>query len=142
MQTRKLAVFGLCASISILASAQSISPPKEIHLNTANLETRTPFEGVFVKSVYTDTTLLFFITIEAGSSSAHHNHPDEQTMLFHSGKVRAIVGDNEYEVGAGDVIIVPAYVPHQFVAVEDSTWTEVHGPGFNNSRKWETAGDN
>lgn len=141
MQIKRLSAIGLCASLSILASAQSISPPREIHLNTENLDTRMPFEGVFVKSVYTDTTLLFFITIEAGSSSAHHNHPDEQTMLFHSGRVRATVGDNEYEVGAGDIIIVPSYVPHQFVAIEDSTWTEVHGPGFNNSRKWEMAGN-
>lgn len=138
MNIKRLTIPGLCALVSILASAQSINPPEEILVNTADLSVRVPYDGVHVKTVYTDTTLLFFISIDAGSSSAHHNHPDEQTMLFHSGRVRATVDDEQYEVGAGDVLIVPAYVPHQFVALEDSTWTEVHGPGFNNTRKWET----
>ena len=138
MKIRELAILGLCASVSLLAAAQNINPPKEILLNTADLDVRVPYDGVHVKTVYTDTTLLFFISIDAGSSSAHHNHADEQTMLIHSGRVRARVGNKQYELGAGDVLMVPSYVPHQFVAIEDSTWTEVHGPGFNNSRKWET----
>lgn len=141
MKFKRLSVFGICASLSLLASAQSINPPKEILLNTAELETNNPFEGVFSKRVYTDTTAIFLISIEAGSSSAHHNHPDEQTMLFHSGRVRAIVGDREYEVGEGDILLIPGYIPHQMVAIEDSSWTEVHGPGFNNARKWEMAGN-
>ena len=139
MTIRKLLALGVCALLSLVAGAQSINPPKEIHLNTADLDVRIPYDGVHVKTVYTDTTLLFFIEIDAGSSSAHHNHADEQTMLFHSGRVRAVVGDREYEVGAGDVIIVSSYIPHQFHAIEDATWTEVHGPGFNNARKWESA---
>lgn len=141
MKINRLSVFGLCAAVSLLASAQSIDPPKEILVNTAELEARNPFDGIQSKSVYTYTTALFFITIEAGSSSAHHNHAEEQTMLFHSGRVRAIVDDREYEVGEGDVLVIPAWVPHQMVAIEDSSWTEVHGPGINNSRAWEMAGN-
>jgi len=140
MNFKRLSILGLLASVALVAAAQ-INAPEEIHVNTANLNVRVPFEGVHVKTVYTDTTLLFFIEIDAGSSSAHHNHPDEQTMLFHSGRVRAIVEDKEYDMGAGDVLIIPAYVTHQFIAVEDSSWTEVHGPGFNNTRKWEMAGN-
>ena len=141
MKINRLSVFGLCAAVSLLASAQSIDPPKEILVNTADLEARNPFDGIQSKSVYTYTTALFFITIEAGSSSAHHNHAEEQTMLFHSGRVRAIVDDREYEVVEGDVLVIPAWVPHQMVAIEDSSWTEVHGPGINNSRAWEMAGN-
>lgn len=141
MKIKRLAIFGLCAAVSLLASAQSIDPPKERLVNVADLETRNPFDGIVSKSVYTFTTAIFFITIEAGSSSSHHNHPDEQTMMFHSGRVRAMVGDREYEVGEGDVLVIPAYVPHQMVAIEDSSWTEVHGAGVNNSRAWEMAGN-
>ena len=141
MQIRRLSVLGLCASLSLLASAQSINPPKEILLHLADLQVFNPYDGIYSKAVYTDTTALFFIDIEAGSRSAHHNHPDEQTMLIHSGRVRAIVGDREYEVVEGDVLFIPGYVPHQMVAIEDSSWTEVHGPGFNNARKWEMAGN-
>ena len=62
-------------------------------------------------------------------------------MLFHSGRVRALVGDREYEVDEGDVLIIPAWIPHQMVTIEDSSWTEVHGPGINNSRAWEMVGN-
>jgi len=137
MSIKRLTIPGLCVLVSVLASAQSISPPEEILINTADLGVRVPYDGVHVKTVYTDTTLLFFITIEAGSSSAHHNHPAEQTMILHSGRVRATVEDREYVMEPGDVLILPSYVPHQMVAIEDSTWTEVHGPGFNNARKFE-----
>lgn len=138
MKFRTVTVFGLLASFSFFAAAQSIKPPKEIHLNTSDLGVRNPFPGIESRSVMTDTTWLVFIEIEAGSTSAHHNHADEQTMLVHSGRVRATVEDREYELVAGDVLIIPSYVPHQMLAIEDSTWTEVHGPGFNNSRKFVT----
>jgi len=134
---KRATVFGLCISLSLLASAQSINPPKEILVNTSDLDTRNPFDGITSSGVMTDTTWIIFITIEAGSSSAHHNHPDEQTMILHSGRVRATVEDREYVMEPGDVLILPSYVPHQMVAIEDSTWTEVHGPGFNNARKFE-----
>ena len=136
MNIKKLWVFGLFASLSLLASAQNISPPAEKLLKLADLQVFNPYDGIYSKALYTDTTALFFIDIEAGSSSANHNHPDEQAMVIHTGRVRAIVGDREYEVVAGDVLLIPSYIPHQMVAIEDSSWTEVHGPGFNNSRKW------
>ena len=139
MKFNRLPVFALCAAISLLASAQSIDPPKERLVNTAELEARTPFDGILSKALFTYTTALFFITIEAGSSSANHNHAEEQIMLFHSGRVRAVVGDREYEVVEGDVLVIPAWIPHQMVAIEDSAWTEVHGPGINNSRAFEMA---
>jgi len=142
MKIMKLSIFLLCASVSFLASAQSINPPKEILTSMAELDSRNPYDGIVSRFFYTDTTAMFFITIEAGSASGHHNHADEQTMLIHSGKVRAIVGDREYEVGEGDILFIPAYVPHQMVAIEDSSWTEVHGPGFNNALKFEMAGSN
>ena len=98
---------------------------------------RNPYEGIYSKRLYTDTVWITMVTIGAGKASTEHNHPDEQTMLFHTGRVRAFVGENEYVVGPDDILIIPSYVPHHFEAIEDATWTEVHGPGFNNSLKWE-----
>ena len=136
MKFKKLSVFCLLSSLALVAAAQNIHPAKEILLNTSDLGVRNPYPGIESRSVMTDTTWIVFIDIEAGSTSAHHNHPDEQTMLVHSGRVEATVEDRKYELVAGDVLIIPSYVPHQMLALEDSTWTEVHGPGFNNARKW------
>ena len=133
----RIAAVALCVSFSLGVAAQSVSPPKERLLNRADIETANPFEGIYSKRVYTDTVWITMVTIEAGKASREHNHPDEQTMLFHTGRVRAFVRENEYVVGPDDILIIPSYVPHQFEAIEDATWTEVHGPGFNNSPRWE-----
>ena len=113
------------------------SPPKERLLNRADIEAANPYEGIYSKRLYTDTVWIAMVTVEAGRASVLHNHPDEQTMLFHTGRARVFVGENEYVVGPDDILIIPSYVPHYVEAIEDSTWTEVHGPGFNNSARWE-----
>ena len=46
------------------------------------------------------------------NTSVPHNHPDEQTMLFHAGRARVFVGENEYVVGPDDILIIPSYVPN------------------------------
>ncbi len=134
----RFAAFSLCVALSLGATAQSVSPPQERLLNKADIEAAIPFEGVYSKRLYTDTVYITMVTMEAGKSSRLHNHPDEQTMLFHTGSARAYVGENEYVVGPDDILIIPAYVPHYIEAIEDSTWTEVHGPGFNNGPRWES----
>ena len=133
----RFAWVALFVSLSLGVAAQNITPPQERLLNRADIEAAIPFEGVYSKRLYTDTVYITMVTMEAGKSSSHHNHPDEQTMLFHTGSARAFVGDNEYVVGPDDILIIPAYIPHRIEAIEDSTWTEVHGPGFNNSPRWE-----
>ena len=127
----------LCVSLSLGVAAQSVSPPQERLLNRADIEAANPFEGIYSKRLYTDTVWITMVTAEAGKASALHNHPDEQTMLFHTGRARVFVGENEYVVGPDDILIIPSYMPHYVEAIEDSTWTEVHGPGFNNSPRWE-----
>ena len=133
----RFAAVALCISLSLGAAAQSVSPPKERLLNRADIEAANPYEGIYSKRVYTDTVWITMVTIAAGRASGEHNHPDEQTMLFHTGRARAFVGENEYVVGPDDILIIPAYIPHHIEAIEDSTWTEVHGPGFNNGPRWE-----
>ena len=128
-------VLGVALSLGV--AAQSIAPPQERLLNRADIVAANPFEGVYSKRLYTDTVYITMVTMEAGGASGRHNHPDEQTMLFHTGRARAYVGENEYVVGPDDILIIPAYIPHHIEAIEDSTWTEVHGPGFNNSPRWE-----
>lgn len=137
----KLAAAVVLAALSFGVVAQNISPPKERFLNRSELDDGNPIDGIFSRRLYTDTVFIAMVRMEAGVASAEHNHPDEQTMLFHTGRSRAFVGDREYVVGPGDILIIPAYIPHYVEAIEDSTWTEVHGPGFNNSAKWVMSGN-
>ena len=121
---------------SVAATGQ-VSEPRERVLKKNEIVPAIPFEGVESQRIYTDTVWITMVRMQAGKSSGHHNHPDEQTMMFHTGHVNAIVEDRVHEMRPGDILIIPSYMPHHFEAIEESTWTEVHGPGFNNAPKWQ-----
>jgi quercetin dioxygenase-like cupin family protein len=52
-----------------------------------------------------------------GSGPALHRHPYEETFSVEEGTVRLTVGEHQLEASAGDVVVVPAGVPHGFVNV-------------------------
>ena len=45
------------------------------------------------------------------------------------GRVRAVSGDREFLMEAGDVVVIPAWVEDSYVALEDSVTLEAVGPG-------------
>ncbi|CAN5177350.1 cupin domain-containing protein [soil metagenome] len=58
----------------------------------------------------------FFITRNLpGTGPELHRHPYEETFIILEGEGRFTVGDVEVEVGAGEIVVVPAETPHNFV---------------------------
>jgi len=56
---------------------------------------------------------------EAGGASPPHSHDHDQVIYVLSGSGRVLVGDTEFEVVAGDVIVAPARIQHQVYAAPD-----------------------
>jgi quercetin dioxygenase-like cupin family protein len=52
--------------------------------------------------------------VEPGGHTPHHQHPYEHEILVLAGKGVARGEDGDVEIGAGQVIWVPADEPHQF----------------------------
>ncbi|MGE0439270.1 MAG: cupin domain-containing protein [Gemmatimonadales bacterium] len=57
-----------------------------------------------------------------------HQHPAEQLTWVRSGHLRLEVGSETFEVPAGSVLRIPAMVPHQATAVEDTVVTDMFSP--------------
>lgn len=68
------------------------------------------------------------ITYEAGVGAPLHVHQHESIIYVVSGKVKTIVGENEYVLAPGDVCRHPAGVPHTVEAIEASVMVEVKSP--------------
>lgn len=49
-----------------------------------------------------------------------HFHPNEQTTWITKGSVKVISQSKTIIVKAGEVLIIPPYVPHEFHALEDT----------------------
>jgi mannose-6-phosphate isomerase-like protein (cupin superfamily) len=75
-------------------------------------ETAYEFEG----HLYGDTGVSF-IVVDAppGSGLKLHRHPYEEVFVVQEGSATFTAGDEVIEAGGGQVVVVPAGVPHKFV---------------------------
>ena len=60
------------------------------------------------------------IFIARGGIVPRHSHRSEQFSLIISGALKFFFDDGEVVVHAGEIILIPAHVPHQAEALEDT----------------------
>ncbi len=59
--------------------------------------------------------LLRKFTLEPGAVIPRHRHPTvEHEQYVLTGRIRLTLGEEEQEVAAGDVVFIPAGVPHRY----------------------------
>ncbi len=59
-------------------------------------------------------SLIFVSTDTVGSGPRLHTHPYAETFIIRAGRGLYTVGDSTIEAGAGQILVVPAGVPHKF----------------------------
>lgn len=69
------------------------------------------FEG---KEIGAEVTVLFVAIDNVGDGPPLHVHPYDEVFIIRSGRGLYTVGDDQIEAGRGDVLRVPAGVPHKF----------------------------
>ena len=47
-----------------------------------------------------------------GEPDPFHNHPHEQVTYVVEGRINFLMGDEQFEMGEGDMIAVPPNIPH------------------------------
>jgi len=61
------------------------------------------------------TDISFFaVDNETGEGPGLHVHPYPETWFVHSGRAMVVAGDESFEVGPGDIAVVPGGVKHKF----------------------------
>ena len=78
--------------------------------------------------VHTETMTVARIHLGAGAVVPRHSHENEQVATVLEGRLRFVVGDEEVVVGAGESLALPANVPHEVEALEDSLVLDVFSP--------------
>ncbi len=78
-----------------------------------------PYRGIshrFEGYRYGDVNVSFFLVESPpGGGAVLHTHPYEEVFLTLEGEATFTVGEDTIEVGAGQVVVAPAGVPHRFV---------------------------
>jgi quercetin dioxygenase-like cupin family protein len=113
---------------SIVSIAQVVTPEGRLE-SWDEIEPRNVRDGIHVRRVDGDTVSFTRIELDAGAKTPDHNHADEQFIYLETGLASGYAGTIEYILKPGDIIVIPAWTPHGFEALEDTVWYEVHGPG-------------
>ena len=90
---------------------------------------RVVMDGIRLKTlVHGERTLLCEFRIEKGKVLPSHKHHHEQTGYLVSGRMKFIIGDEEFDVEPGDSWCIPGDMEHAAEVFEDSVVAEVFSP--------------
>jgi mannose-6-phosphate isomerase-like protein (cupin superfamily) len=86
-------------------------------INREDLETRGPTAYVFEGYKYGASSVSLHLTdgIAPGGGPRLHRHPYEEVFVVYEGKATYTLGDATLEVFAGQIVVVPAGMPHKFI---------------------------
>jgi quercetin dioxygenase-like cupin family protein len=90
---------------------------------------RLMLDGITMKTmVYGEKTLLVEFRLERGSAIPSHSHHFEQTGYLIAGRMKFVVGNEEFEAEPGDSWCIPGNMEHRAYVMEDSIVVEVFSP--------------
>jgi len=94
---------------------------------------RQPMEKIsdLISRQYRHGTNSTFVkwTVKKGAVIPLHHHPNEQITWFTEGRAEVYSQGRRYLVTAGDILIIPPNVPHEFRFVEDTIDIDIFAPG-------------
>jgi mannose-6-phosphate isomerase-like protein (cupin superfamily) len=61
-----------------------------------------------------------------GAGPRLHRHPYSETFVIRSGAARFTVGDEQVVATGGQILVVPALVPHRFAVVGSEVYEAIH----------------
>ena len=78
--------------------------------------------------VHTARLTIARLSLKQGCVVPRHSHENEQVTNVESGRLKFIYPGGEVEVGAGESLEIPSGVPHEVVAMEDTTALDLFAP--------------
>jgi unsaturated pyranuronate lyase len=75
-----------------------------------------------------DHTTVARVVLRKGALVPRHHHPSEQLTMILSGALRFAFDDGEVTVRSGQMLFIPANVPHAATALEDTVDLDIFGP--------------
>jgi len=78
--------------------------------------------------LHTETMTVALIILAKGALVPRHQHPNEQITNVLEGRLRFVLGDEEQIVAAGSTVLIPADLPHEVEALDDSIVLDVFSP--------------
>jgi len=88
-------------------------------------------DGLTRRLITSDRMMIAHVYLEKGIEVPRHSHENEQITYILEGALQFHLGANgerEVIVRAGEVLVIPSYLPHSAVALEDTLDVDVFNP--------------
>jgi len=82
-------------------------------------------KGLATKAMGASEFEVWRASIAVGSKTPLHVHESEEIFIVLKGKIRAIVGTEEFECQAPATLICPANIPHQLINIGDEPTDQI-----------------
>ncbi|HEU5451245.1 MAG TPA: cupin domain-containing protein [Terriglobales bacterium] len=80
------------------------------------------------RMVWGQNLMLAYVYLKKGAIVPEHSHENEQVTYIQKGALKFWIDGKEIVVGAGEVLCIPAHMPHKAEAVEDTVDLDVFYP--------------
>lgn len=96
----------------------------------SDLEVASTIAGAGIGLLPGEELVALKANLSPGTQVPYQTHPTEQLVHMLAGRLRIWIGEELHEVGPGDVVLIPASVPHRGEAVgpENAEYLEVLSP--------------
>ena len=87
-----------------------------------------PFVGMsheFVGEQHGVNISFFLVNAPPGRGPKLHRHDYDEVIVVQEGRATCIEGDQQREVEAGDIVVIPAGTPHTFVNSGDAPLRQI-----------------
>jgi quercetin dioxygenase-like cupin family protein len=91
-----------------------------------------PMKGTITRKLITSERMMIaHVFLKKGDDVPQHSHENEQITYILEGSLHFWLGDKgerELTVNAGEVLVIPSYLPHRALALEDTLDVDVFNP--------------
>ena len=108
-----------------------MSAQRATHYRWENLPKEQLKEDLSRRLISTDRMMLAQVFLDKGCIVPQHSHENEQLTYILAGKLRFFLGEDESEVvdvGVGEVLHLPSWLPHKAEALEDTLDVDIFNP--------------
>jgi quercetin dioxygenase-like cupin family protein len=91
-----------------------------------------PMKGTITRRLITSERMMIaHVYLKKGDDVPQHSHENEQITYILEGALHFWLGEQgerEVTVRAGEVLVIPSYLPHRALAIEDTLDVDVFNP--------------
>ena len=85
-------------------------------------------EVISRKLVYGERAMLAHVYLKKGAVVPEHHHESEQITWILEGALRFHIDGDDFDVKAGETLVIPSQMPHSAVALEDTIDIDIFAP--------------